>query len=230
LELSTRPDKNTIGTDEEWVGATEGLKSALEAYGKPFRINEGDGAFYGPKIDFHVQDAINRTWQCGTIQLDMALPDKFGLEYTAQDGSRQKPVMIHRAVLGSIERFFGILIEHFAGRFPLWINPLQVRIIAVADRHELHAQKVCQQIRAAGFECDIDASHESVSKKVRNAQLQQVNYLLTIGDQEVTNNTISLRTRDNLLIGSMFLADFLQTIEEERSQRLLRSPYMQGGE
>lgn len=225
LELSTRPKSGTIGTDEEWENATTGLKGALDETGRPYRINEGDGAFYGPKIDFHIRDAINRTWQCGTIQLDMALPEKFELEYTAQDGSRQRPVMIHRAIFGSIERFLGILIEHFVGRFPLWISPVPVRVITVADRHEPYAQEVCRQIRDAGFPCEVDATSESVSKKVRNAQLDQVNYMLTVGDKEVADKMVALRTRDNVVHGELDLNDFVEKIVKERDSRSLTSPF-----
>lgn len=225
LELSTRPEKNTIGTDKEWEIATEGLKNALDETGRPYRINEGDGAFYGPKIDFHIQDAINRTWQCGTIQLDMALPEKFELEYTAEDGSRQRPVMIHRAIFGSIERFFGILIEHFSGRFPLWISPLQVRLIPVADRHVEYARTLRKQFKQAGFHCDIDESNESVSKKVRNAQLSQINYMLTVGDQEVQNHTVNLRTRENVVLGEIKPEELIASMLEEKRSRALISPY-----
>lgn len=225
LELSTRPEKDTIGTDEEWEVATAGLKGALDATGRPYRINEGDGAFYGPKIDFHIRDAINRTWQCGTVQLDMALPERFELEYTAQDGTRQRPVMIHRAIFGSIERFFGILIEHFVGRFPLWISPVQVRIITVADRHEEYAHELQKIVKKAGFQCDVDSSSESVSKKVRNAQLNQVNYMLTVGDQELEHKTANLRTRENVVIGEVDLNQFLATIQKEKNERALVSPY-----
>lgn len=227
LELSTKPDKNTIGTDEEWEQATTGLRGALDKWGHDYRIMEGEGAFYGPKIDFHILDAIKRTWQCGTIQLDMSLPEKFELEYTAQDGSRKRPVMIHRAIFGSIERFFGILIEHFSGKFPLWLSPLQLRILTVADRHEDYAKKLAQQIKKAGFHCDVDSTGESVSKKVRNAQLTQINYILTVGDKEVENNTINLRTRDNVVHGEMEVEPFLQTIKEEKETRSLVSPYEQ---
>ena len=225
LELSTRPEKNTIGSDKDWEVATAGLKGALDKSGRSYRINEGDGAFYGPKIDFHIRDAINRTWQCGTIQLDMALPEKFDLEYTAQDGTRQRPIMIHRALFGSIERFFGILIEHYAGRFPLWISPHQVRIIAVADRHEPYCQELSKKIKAAGFICDVDHSNESVSKKIRNAQISQINYILTVGDQEVEHKTANLRTRNNEVIGEVQLDDFLKKIEEEKNQRIQDSLY-----
>lgn len=225
LELSTKPDKNTVGSDEDWEIATEGLRKALVKTGREFRINEGDGAFYGPKIDMHIRDAIGRTWQCGTIQLDMALPEKFDLEYTASDGSRQRPVMIHRALFGSIERFFGILIEHYGGRFPLWMNPRHVRILTVADRHIDYAKELTEKMRDAGFYCDLDDGGESVSKKVRTAQLLQVNYILTIGDQELENRTVSLRTRNNERIGEVQVDAFLEKIGEEKRSRANQSPY-----
>lgn len=225
LELSTRPT-NSIGTDEEWETATAGLKGALDQLKREYRINEGDGAFYGPKIDFHIKDAINRSWQCGTIQLDMALPDRFNLEYTDQDGTHKRPVMIHRALFGSIERFFGILIEHYAGKFPLWLSPVQVRIITVADRHVPYAEEVRQKFQNAGFHVDIDDSNESVSKKVRNAQLSQYNYILTIGDQEVEHKTANLRTRDNVVHGEVDLNSFMETLDKERKTRSLHSLYV----
>lgn len=225
LELSTKPSKGTIGSDEDWNIATAGLKGALDSTGRKYKINEGDGAFYGPKIDFHIRDAINRTWQCGTIQLDMALPERFDLEYSDADGTRKRPVMLHRAIFGSIERFLGILIEHFAGRFPLWISPSQTRIIIVADRHLPYAQEVAQTIRDAGFICEIDQSHESVSKKIRQAQLDQVNYILTIGDREIDTKTINLRTRDNVVHGEMTISTFLDAIEKERKTKALVSPF-----
>jgi threonyl-tRNA synthetase len=226
LELSTRPEKSkTIGTDEEWEVATNGLKSALDAWGKPYHINEGDGAFYGPKIDFHIQDALGRSWQCGTVQLDMSLPEKFELEYVSQDGSRKRPIMIHRAICGSIERFFGILIEHFAGKFPLWLSPIGVRIISVAERHNEAAHKIAKQIRSHQISCDVDDSNESVGKKIRNAQLLKINYMLTVGDNEEQNGTVSLRTRDNVVHGELPLAQFLEKCIEEKNTRALKSPF-----
>lgn len=225
LELSTRPEKNTIGSDQEWETATAGLKGALDESKRVYKINEGDGAFYGPKIDFHIKDAVNRTWQCGTVQLDMALPELFDLEYTAADGTRQRPVMIHRALLGSLERFFGILIEHFAGKFPLWISPHQVRILNVADRHLPYAEELMAKIKKAGFSCDVDHSNESVSKKVRSAQLAQINYILTVGDKEVENRTANLRTRANAVLGEVNIDQFLKTIDEEKKARSLESPF-----
>lgn len=230
LELSTRPEKDTIGTDEEWDMATRGLQGALEAWHKPYRINEGDGAFYGPKIDFHIEDALKRTWQCGTIQLDMALPRRFELEYTAADGQRKTPVMIHRAIYGSIERFFGILIEHFAGRFPLWLSPRQVRVFTVADRHQEYAFSVAKELKEAGFLAQLDDSSESISKKVRSAQMEQVNYMITIGDKELETGQISLRTRENAVFHDVDRSEFIKTICEEKSQKRLTSPYSKSRE
>lgn len=228
LELSTRPEKNTIGSDEEWEMATKGLKAALDRTNRPYKINEGDGAFYGPKIDFHIKDALNRTWQCGTIQLDMALPERFSLEYIDSDGVRKRPVMIHRAIFGSMERFFGILIEHYAGKFPLWLSPSQVRLLTVADRHIPYAESLKQRLFDAGIQVELDQSPESVSKKVRTAQLMQCNYIVTIGDQEMENKTINLRTRDNVVHGEMKLEPFLEAILEEKASRSLTSPFSKG--
>ncbi len=223
LALSTRPTSNTIGTDEEWHTATEGLRNALIANGKPFEVNEGDGAFYGPKIDFRVLDALGRKWQCGTVQLDMALPERFDLEYVTAEGTRARPVMVHRVIYGSIERFFGTLIEFYAGKFPLWLSPAQIAIIAVADRHAPYARELQEKLQKSGFLVDVDDSHESVSKKVREKQLNQYNYILTVGDQEVEAKTISLRTRDNVVHGQMALSCFVENIVKERDQRLLYS-------
>lgn len=225
LALSTRPEKGTIGSDSEWNNATAGLKGALDKSGRQYKINEGDGAFYGPKIDFHIRDALNRTWQCGTIQLDMALPERFDLEYIDKDGLRKRPVMIHRALFGSIERFFGILIEHFAGKFPLWLSPRQIRIMTVADRHIPYAEELAQNLRQAGFYVEVDHSPESVGKKVRNAQLAQCNYMLTIGDKEMENHSLNLRTRDNVVHGEMKLEPFLEALVKERNTRTLQPSF-----
>lgn len=227
MELSTRPEKDTIGTDEDWEIATQGLKEALDETHLEYRINEGDGAFYGPKIDFHILDALKRSWQCGTIQLDMALPEKFKLEYVTNDASRARPVMIHRALFGSVERFYGILIEHFAGKFPLWLSPRQIRILAIADRHVEYAEKIQKQFKEQGFLCDVDASHESVSKKIRQAQMDQVNYIFTVGDQEVENKTIALRTRDNVVHGEISFEEFVKKAKIELKERKLKSPFSQ---
>ncbi len=222
LELSTRPEKS-MGSDEDWEASTKGLKDALDASGHSYKINEGDGAFYGPKIDIHIKDALNRYWQCGTIQLDLSLPEKFQLEYVDSDGEHKRPVMIHRALFGSIERFFGILIEHFSGKFPLWISPYQIRIIPVADRHNDYAFELKSKFQDNGFVCDVDDASESVSKKIRKAQLLKSNYILTVGDKEVENKTIALRTRDNVVHGEMGLEEFLSIISKENKQKSLMS-------
>jgi threonyl-tRNA synthetase len=224
LELSTRPEKS-MGADADWELATSSLKGALDDRGHTYRINEGDGAFYGPKIDIHIRDSLGRFWQCGTIQLDMSLPEKFSLEYIDRDGSHQRPIMLHRALFGSIERFFGILIEHFAGKFPLWLSPYQVRILSVADRHNEYAHRVAKRIRTLGFVVDVDDSNESVGKKVRTAQLLKTNYMLTVGDKEVENQTAALRTRDNVVHGEVDISDFLAKVVEERDSRSLMSPF-----
>jgi threonyl-tRNA synthetase len=227
LELSTRPVKS-IGADEDWNLATHGLKDALDQWGQPYRVNEGDGAFYGPKIDIHILDALGRSWQCGTIQLDMALPEKFRLEYMDKDGIQKRPIMLHRAIFGSVERFFGILIEHFAGKFPLWLSPLPVRIITVADRHSEYANKVAEEIKKCDFNCDVDESSESVNKKIRNAQLMQINYMLTVGDKEIENKTVTLRTRDNVVHGEISLDSFLEALKKENETLSLVSHFSSG--
>jgi len=224
LELSTRPEKSkTIGTDKEWEIATNGLRDALDEWGEDYIINEGDGAFYGPKIDLHVRDALGRTWQCGTIQLDMALPERFDLNYTDTDGIEKRPIMIHRAIYGSIERFIAIIIEHFAGKFPLWLNPMPIRIITIADRHAEYGEEIKEIIQEKGLICNLDASSESVSKKIRSAQMSQVNYMLTIGDQELEEKTVTVRTRDNVVHGQMSLDEFLESTLVEFESRALIS-------
>ena len=220
LELSTRP-KESIGNDEDWKIATEGLKDALDEWGQPYKVNEGDGAFYGPKIDIHIQDALGRSWQCGTIQLDMALPERFSLEYVDSSGNLKRPIMLHRAIFGSLERFFGILIEHFAGRFPLWISPRQIRIMTVADRHIPYAKELEKKLLNEGLAVEVDDSSESVGKKVRNAQLDQVNYMITLGDKEVENHKLAVRTRQNELLPEVDEEHFMKLVLEEiRSKSL----------
>ena len=218
LELSTRPEKS-IGSDKEWEESTKGLQDALDAWGHPYTINEGDGAFYGPKIDLHIRDAIGRSWQCGTIQLDFSLPEKFKLEYTGPTGEAERPVMLHRAIFGSIERFFGILIEHYAGKFPLWLSPRQVRIMTVADRHAPFAAEVAKRLEKEGIHVELDDTSESVGKKVRNAQLLQTNYMLTIGDQELENKTVSVRTRDNVVHGETAVDTLIAKLKEEIAEK-----------
>lgn len=229
LELSTRPEKSkTIGSDADWERALNGLKGALDDWGHSYRINEGDGAFYGPKIDIHIRDAIGRFWQCGTVQLDMSLPQKFELEFVSNQGSHERPVMLHRAIFGSIERFFGILIEHFVGKFPFWLSPYQVKIATIADRHIPYAKELKQKLEKHNIICDVDDSNESMGKKVRNSQLLKVNYLLTVGDKEVENKTVSLRTRDNVVHGDVDFSKFIDIVLKERDERALMSPFATG--
>jgi len=195
LELSTRPDKS-IGTDDQWEMATNGLKSALDAYGMEYKINEGDGAFYGPKIDVHIKDALGRTWQCGTVQLDMSLPERFDLTYIGKDGEKHRPIMIHRVIYGSIERFFGILVEHFAGKFPLWMAPVQATVLPMNDDLVPYSAEVRTILANQGLRTEIDDRTESLKKKVRDAQLDYIPLILTIGAKEKESGTLSVRTLD----------------------------------
>jgi len=195
LELSTRPDKS-IGTDKQWKMATDGLRSALDAYGQDYKINEGDGAFYGPKIDLHIKDALGRTWQCGTIQLDMSLPERFDLYYVDKDNEKHRPIMLHRTVFGSIERFLGILIEHFAGKFPLWMAPVQVALLPINDDLVAYTDEIGRRLQRAGLRCEVDSRAESLNKKIREAQLRYIPLILTIGNKEKTSGTLAVRTLD----------------------------------
>ena len=192
LELSTRPEKS-IGSDEQWEAATNGLKDALDEYGKGYQINEGDGAFYGPKIDCHIKDAIGRTWQCGTIQLDMSLPERFELEYEGADGQKHRPVMIHRVIYGSVERFFGIIVEHFAGAFPTWLAPVQVAVIPVASVHEDYAKEVCKKLSDHDVRVEIMSPDETLGKRIRNAETQKIPYMLVVGDKEKESGEVTVR-------------------------------------
>ena len=208
VELSTRPE-NSIGTDEMWELATNGLQGALDELGVKYVINEGDGAFYGPKIDFHLTDCLGRTWQCGTIQLDMNLPERFDLSYIGPDGEKHRPVMIHRVVFGSIERFIGILIEHFAGVFPLWLAPEQVRVLPLSDRLQDKAAAVTQRLRDAGLRASLDARNEKIGYKIREAQMQKIPYMLVIGDREAESGSVSVRSHKEGDLGVMPEAEFL---------------------
>ncbi|STX29730.1 threonyl-tRNA synthetase [Legionella beliardensis] len=217
LELSTRPEQS-IGTDEQWQLATDGLIESLNRCGYTYRLNEGDGAFYGPKIDIHIRDAIGRTWQCGTIQLDLNLPERFDLHYIDAHGEKQRPVMIHRVVYGSIERFFGILIEHYAGKFPLWLAPIQVTILPIAEIHHDYAQQVLNQFIQAGLRAEVDFDNESINKKVRKAQLKQINYIIVVGDKEVAEGTLSVRAA-NTLVGAKPIAEVIHHLKDEYQTR-----------
>jgi threonyl-tRNA synthetase len=220
LELSTRPEKS-IGTDHEWKITTEGLKSALDIYGRDYKINEGDGAFYGPKIDAHIKDALGRTWQCGTIQLDMSLPERFNLSYIDKDNEKHRPLMIHRVIYGSIERFFGILIEHFAGKFPLWMAPIQAVILAINDDIVPYANDVKLILEKAGLRTKVDGRTESLNKKVREAQIDKIPLILTIGSKEKESGTLSVRTLDGKVRFGITHEDFLnRTLEHIKEKKL----------
>jgi threonyl-tRNA synthetase len=214
VELSTRPEES-MGTDEEWALAESSLQAALEELGQPYKLNPGDGAFYGPKIDFHLEDCIGRTWQCGTIQLDMQLPQRFDLNYTGKDGEKHKPIVIHRVAFGSIERFLGILIEHFAGKFPAWLAPVQVKIIPIADRHAEYGLTVKAALEARGLRVEIDERSEKIGYKIREAQMEKVPYMLVVGDKEIEEKQISVRSRDRGELGTQSLDAFIAQIEEE---------------
>ena len=215
VELSTRPE-NSMGSDEDWEAATNGLIKALEKLNMPYIVNEGDGAFYGPKIDFHLRDSLGRTWQCGTIQLDFQMPLNFGLEYIAEDGSRQRPIMIHRVCFGSIERFIGILTEHFAGKFPTWLAPTQVKVLPVSDKSMDYAKEVYEALREKMIRCELDTRNEKIGYKIREArQVDRVPYMLIIGAKEVETNTVSVRDRDTDQTVTMKLDEFLDKLCKE---------------
>ncbi len=214
VELSTRPE-NSIGSDADWELATNGLRAALDEMHLNYVVNEGDGAFYGPKIDFHLEDSIGRTWQCGTIQLDFQLPQRFEAEYTGADGQKHRPIMIHRVVFGSIERFIGILIEHYAGKFPTWLAPLQVRLLPITDRNNEYTNGIISALKAAGVRCDADKRQEKTGFKIREAQLSKVPYMLIIGDKEQEEGTVAVRRRDTNVTETMKVEDFIALITNE---------------
>ena len=214
VELSTRPE-DSMGSDEDWEMATEALRGALDDLGLEYEVNEGDGAFYGPKIDFHLQDSIGRTWQCGTIQLDFQLPLRFELEYNGADGEKHRPIMIHRVAFGSIERFIGILIEHFAGAFPLWLAPEQVKIIPVSDKQNEYADKVCQKLKAEGIRVSIDKRAEKMGWKIRQAQLEKIPYMLIIGDKEIEAGAVSVRSRKDGDLGAVPVDELIGKLKTE---------------
>ena len=220
LELSTRPEKS-IGTGQQWELTTRGLKAALDTYGQEYQINEGDGAFYGPKIDVHIKDALGRTWQCGTIQLDMSLPERFNLSYIDENNQKQRPFMIHRVIYGSIERFFGILIEHFAGKFPLWMAPVQTILLPINDDLVSHANDVRIILEKVGLRTEVDSRTESLNKKVRDAQLENIPLILTIGDKEKKSKTLSVRTLDGNVRFGVSHEEFLEKVLSHVRERKL---------
>ena len=218
VELSTRPE-DSMGSDEDWEAATDGLRTALDELGLEYTVNEGDGAFYGPKIDFHLKDTLGRTWQCGTIQLDFQLPQRFDLGYIGADNERHRPIMIHRVVFGSIERFIGILIEHYAGRFPVWLSPVQVKVLSVSEKSRDYANSVYSRLRSAGIRVEIDNRDEKIGYKIREAQLEKVPYMLVIGEKETENGNIAVRSRDGGDLGSMDTEAFVAKVLKETAER-----------
>lgn len=220
IELSTKPE-DSMGSEEDWEIATDALRDAVTELGYDFEVNEGDGAFYGPKLDFHLTDCLGRTWQCGTIQLDFQLPERFELEYTGADGAKHRPIMIHRVVFGSIERFIGILTEHFAGAFPTWLAPVQVKLLPIADRHFSYLDAVKERLERHGIRCEIDDRSEKIGFKIRAAQLEKVPYMLVAGDKDIENNTVSVRARKGGEQGACSLDDFIEQIEKEIKTKAL---------
>ncbi|MGN1046684.1 MAG: threonine--tRNA ligase, partial [Candidatus Cryptobacteroides sp.] len=219
VELSTRPE-DSMGSDEDWERATNGLIAALEASNLPYIVNEGDGAFYGPKIDFHLEDSIGRTWQCGTIQLDFQMPQRFDITYVGADGEKHRPVMAHRVVFGSIERFIGILIEHYAGRFPTWLAPVQVKVLSVSEKSFQYAANVAAKLKAAGIRMELDNRDEKIGYKIREAQLEKVPYMLVLGEKESEDGTIvAVRSRDKGDLGALKLDDFIAQVLKETTDR-----------
>ena len=219
VELSTRP-KDSMGTEEEWNAATDALRAALDDLGLEYEINEGDGAFYGPKIDFHLQDSIGRTWQCGTIQLDFQMPQRFELEYVGEDGAKHRPIMIHRAIYGSMERFIGILIEHYAGKFPVWLAPVQVKVLPITDRTRAYAEKVAAMLRDKGVRVEIDGRNEKIGYKIRGAKLEKVPYVLVVGDSEEAEGTVNVNKRGVEEKFSMKAEDFAGLVCEDDRTRV----------
>ncbi|CAK7014331.1 MAG: Threonine--tRNA ligase 2 [Peptostreptococcus russellii] len=218
VELSTRPE-DSMGTDEEWAVAEDGLRGALEELGMDYIVNEGDGAFYGPKIDFHLKDCIGRTWQCGTIQLDMQLPQRFDATYVGKDGEKHRPVMIHRVCLGSIERFIGILIENYAGKFPVWLAPCQVKVISVSDKYNDYANEVMAKLFDQGIRVELDSRTEKVGFKIREAQLEKIPYMIVVGEKESSEKNIAVRSRDEGELGSMQIDEFISKIDKQIEER-----------
>ncbi len=221
VELSTRPE-NSMGSQETWDMATNALQQALEARDMDYKINEGDGAFYGPKIDFHLQDSLDRTWQCGTVQLDFQMPEKFDLNYIGEDGEKHRPVMIHRVIYGSIERFIGILTEHFAGAFPTWLAPVQVRVLPITERQHDYTEQIIAQLKTEGIRVEVDKRSEKIGYKIREGQLQKIPYLLVLGDKEVEANTIAVRHRKEGDLGAMGMEEFVAMIKTEIEDKAIR--------
>lgn len=220
VELSTRPE-NSMGSEEEWNTATAALKAALDEMNINYEINEGDGAFYGPKIDFHLEDSIGRTWQCGTIQLDFQMPQRFDLEYVGEDGQKHRPIMIHRAIFGSIERFIGILIEHFAGKFPLWLAPVQVKILPITDRTLSYAEDICKKLADCGIRCEVDKRNEKIGYKIREAKMEKVPYVLVVGDKEAEEGSVNVNKRGEEEKVTLSKDEFISLILKETAEKTI---------
>ncbi len=218
VELSTRPD-NSMGSDEDWNLATEALRHALEEMKINYTVNEGDGAFYGPKIDFHLEDSIGRTWQCGTIQLDFQLPQRFEMEYVGEDGQKHRPIMVHRVVFGSIERFIGILIEHYAGKFPVWLSPVQVKILPITEKQQAYAEELYKKMKEAGIRAELDSRNEKIGYKIREAQMEKVPYMLVIGEKEAADGSVSVRRRDKGDTGAVPADEFIAQVKREIAEK-----------
>ncbi len=218
IELSTMPEDH-MGEEADWKFAEDTLQAAIEEMEKPFTVNAGDGAFYGPKLDFHLADSLGRTWQCGTIQLDFQMPERFDLEYVGEDGQKHRPVMIHRALLGSIERFIGVITEHYAGAFPAWLSPVQVKILPITDRTHDYAAQVMQKLDSLGFRCELDSRSEKIGYKIREAQLEKVPYMLVLGDKEKEAGQVAVRSRKTGETEVMALDDFIARLTQEVSSR-----------
>ena len=218
IELSTMPEDH-MGALEDWNTATDALRDAISELGYDYEVNEGDGAFYGPKLDFHLTDCLGRTWQCGTIQLDFQLPERFELEYTGADGAKHRPIMIHRVVFGSIERFIGILTEHFAGAFPMWLAPVQVKILPIAERHHEYAEKLEKALTDAGLRVENDLRSEKIGYKIREAQLHKIPYMLVVGDKEMEEGNLSVRSRKDGDLGAMTLESFIEKAQREVAEK-----------
>ena len=214
IELSTQPE-DSMGSKEAWDTATQALRDAVSELGYDYVVNEGDGAFYGPKLDFHLEDCIGRTWQCGTIQLDFQLPERFELEYIGADGEKHRPIMIHRVVFGSIERFIGILIENFAGAFPVWLAPVQAKILPISEKYYEYAEQTADILRKSGIKVEVDDRAEKIGYKIRSAQLEKIPYMLIVGEKEQEEKTVSVRSRKEGDMGSMVLSDFISQIQKE---------------
>jgi threonyl-tRNA synthetase len=221
VELSTRPEKR-IGEEKTWDKAEKALEDVLKKNKMKYQINAGDGAFYGPKIDFHIKDSLGRTWQCSTIQLDFAMPERFELEYVDSDSKMKRPVMLHRVIYGSLERFMGILLEHTNGNLPLWLSPIQAKILTVTDRNIDFAQEVLSELKKHGLRAELDDSTQTIGKKVRDAQMEKANYMITIGDKEDANKTLAIRSRDGEVKFGVKVADFVKQLVEERDQRVMK--------